>query len=83
MVLYKFSDGRSIKLIANQTLLLKPTDKYKIICDTNSTHYTINFNLSNESIEGEIAKSIFLSKDNPILNVNCCKQFKTIILVLI
>ena len=74
---FKFLDGRSITLNPGDAILLKPNDRYKITCEIPSTHYTVNFNLANSSIEGEVAKNTFLNKGNPTV----CTNFTTSALV--
>lgn len=64
---YRFTDGRYLHAKAGDLILLKPTDAYTVTCPALCEHYTINFQILPNSIEGEIAKRILLSPTTAIL----------------
>ena len=64
---FSFLDGRKITLNAGNTILLKPSDKYVSKATTESTHYTVNFNLHQDFLDGEVSKKIFLDDGNPVI----------------
>lgn len=64
---YRFYNGKRIKAYAGDTILFKPTDGYKVTCPLECQHYTINFHLLPSSIEGTLAKKIFLEKETAII----------------
>ena len=64
---FSFLDGRKITLNAGNTILLKPSDKYVSKATTESTHYTVNFNLHQDFLDGEVCKKIFLDDGNPVI----------------
>ncbi len=64
---YRFSDGRRLKVKAGDTLLLKPTDGYRVTCPIKCHHYTINFQILASSIEGNATKNILLGKETSVL----------------
>ena len=63
---FDFLDGKTIILNAGNTILLKPNDKYISYSKTESTHYTVNFNLQEEFLDGEVVKKTFLESGNPV-----------------
>ena len=64
---YRFYDGRTLKVKAGDTFLLKPNDGYKVTSPTICRHYTVNFLLSRAPITGDVAKRVFLAPDTTIL----------------
>ncbi|MBR5439477.1 MAG: helix-turn-helix transcriptional regulator [Clostridia bacterium] len=65
---FDFLNGKTITLTGGDTILLKPSDKYISYSKTESTHYTVNFNLQEEFLDGEVCKKIFLDEGNPIVS---------------
>lgn len=61
----RFLDGRILTVKSGDTFLLKPKDAYKTTCISPCEHYTVNFSIDNESIEGELCHNIFLSNGSP------------------
>ncbi len=64
---YRFYDGRTLHVKAGDTFLLKPDDKYVVTCPSVCEHYTVNFLLSRSSIDGDIARKVFMEKQTTLL----------------
>lgn len=64
---YHFYNGKKVCLKAGDLFLLKPQDCYKVTSPNVCQHYTINFEIEPNSIEGTIAEKIFLGEDITIL----------------
>lgn len=62
---YRFIDGRYLKVEAGDIFLLKPNDAYKVTSNIPCKHYTVNFTIDEESLEGEWIKQIFESVATP------------------
>ena len=64
---FRFYNGKHLKAQAGDTILLKPTDGYKVTCPLECLHYTINFHLLPASIEGPLAEKIFLDRETALI----------------
>lgn len=69
-LIFNFLDGRTLILNAGDSIFLKPTDKYKIVCPVTCQHYTVNFEMPSFSFKGQIANKLLSQNDNLVVSQN-------------
>lgn len=65
---YFFTDGRYLKVNAGNILFLKPSDGYKVNCSEKCLHYTVNFQIDEDTIEGKWIKEFLCDKNTTVLH---------------